>query len=360
LLRFSAETGLDTHTGGSKNNLRRRLKNSPDLEYVLGILGFGTSSKKKFKVLCPIHSDVVPSLSCDLEKDVWYCHGCGKGGGPVELYAFAKRIGRKQAMKELGLETQETMSEYEFYFSVERRQKAFEIAKEFRSVEYHAILECSSVGALLPGDSRPDKAHEGPAVVFRSQINGKTVGLQFYYGAKRYVTFGKRAVFVASRPNYGESLYVVDGCFDALALASAVAACATFGVNAKREQIDYLVSMTNRFVLCPDNTTAEKITMLMLGIELLRRGCSVDIACGAGLGEAKDIDEYLSKNDDFSPLERRKTAIEILDEMSNKGLILRYLSGKKTVDGIKAVDVVAELLDLPKGLFNGAKTKGCN
>ncbi|MEM3041101.1 MAG: CHC2 zinc finger domain-containing protein [Nitrososphaerota archaeon] len=336
------------------------MKNYPSLEHVLGILGFGTSSRRRFKVLCPIHSDVVPSLSCDLEKDVWYCHGCGKGGDPVELYAFAKKIGRKQAMKELGVETHETMREYEFYFSVERQQKAFEIAKEFRSVEYHAILECSSVGALLPGDSRPDKAHEGPAVVFRSQINGKTVGLQFYYGAKRYVTFGKRAVFVASRPDYGESLYVVDGCFDALALASAVAACATFGVNAKREQIDYLVSMTNRFVLCPDNTTSEKITMLLLGIELLRKGCSVEIACGAGLGEAKDIDEYLAKNDDFSPLERRKTVIEILAKMNNQGLILHYLSGKKTVDGIYAVDIVAELLDLPKGLFNGAKKEDRN
>lgn len=263
-------------------------------------------------------------------------------------------------MKELGVETHETMREYEFYFSVERRQKAFEIAKEFRSVEYHAILECSSVGSLLPGDSRPDKAHEGPAVVFRSQINGKTVGLQFYYGAKRYITFGKRALFVASSLNYGESLYVVDGCFDALALASAVAACATFGVNTEREQIDYLVSMTNRFVLCPDNTTSEKITMLLLGIELLRKGCSVEIACGAGLGEAKDIDEYLSKNEDFSPLERRKTVIEILAQMNNQGLILHYLSGKKTVYGIYAVDIVAELLDLPKGLFNGAKKEDRN
>lgn len=41
---------------------------------------------------CPFHEDDTPSLSIDPEKDVFYCHGCGAGGGYV---AFAKMLGER-------------------------------------------------------------------------------------------------------------------------------------------------------------------------------------------------------------------------------------------------------------------------
>lgn len=36
-------------------------------------------------VHCPLHEDRRPSLSLSLEKGVWYCHSCGKGGGVRRL-----------------------------------------------------------------------------------------------------------------------------------------------------------------------------------------------------------------------------------------------------------------------------------
>jgi hypothetical protein len=37
--------------------------------------------------LCPFHGDRHPSFSANVEKGVWYCHACGKGGG-VKAFAF--------------------------------------------------------------------------------------------------------------------------------------------------------------------------------------------------------------------------------------------------------------------------------
>src|SRR5437667_1906302 len=35
--------------------------------------------------LAPCHDDRSPSFSADLEKLVWYCHACGRGGGVKDL-----------------------------------------------------------------------------------------------------------------------------------------------------------------------------------------------------------------------------------------------------------------------------------
>ena len=34
----------------------------------------------KWQCCCPFHSDRSPSLSIDVEKALWFCHGCGVGG----------------------------------------------------------------------------------------------------------------------------------------------------------------------------------------------------------------------------------------------------------------------------------------
>lgn len=40
----------------------------------------------------PCHDDRSPSFSADLEKGVWYCHACNKGGG---VKAFAEIVGEE-------------------------------------------------------------------------------------------------------------------------------------------------------------------------------------------------------------------------------------------------------------------------
>jgi len=38
-----------------------------------------------YKVVCPFHGDVNPSMQINVPKCFWYCYGCGKGGNTVDL-----------------------------------------------------------------------------------------------------------------------------------------------------------------------------------------------------------------------------------------------------------------------------------
>lgn len=43
---------------------------------------------KEIAVCCPRHADTRPSLMLNLEKQVWYCHPCGVGGGIARLRSW--------------------------------------------------------------------------------------------------------------------------------------------------------------------------------------------------------------------------------------------------------------------------------
>jgi hypothetical protein len=47
-------------------------------------------SRDRATGLAPCHEDRSPSFSADLEKLVWYCHACGRGGGVKD---FARVVG---------------------------------------------------------------------------------------------------------------------------------------------------------------------------------------------------------------------------------------------------------------------------
>jgi hypothetical protein len=44
------------------------------------------TARGRMMVVCPFHVDADPSLSLDLDRLIWYCHGCQTGGGPAEFY----------------------------------------------------------------------------------------------------------------------------------------------------------------------------------------------------------------------------------------------------------------------------------
>lgn len=52
---------------------------------------------------CPFpgHSDTEPSFFVNAEKNVFYCHGCVKGGGAIEFISAFYKIGKKAAIKQL-------------------------------------------------------------------------------------------------------------------------------------------------------------------------------------------------------------------------------------------------------------------
>jgi 5S rRNA maturation endonuclease (ribonuclease M5) len=45
---------------------------------------------REYSCRCPFHDDKNPSFTCNPEKNVWYCHSCGDGGGARKLKEMLK------------------------------------------------------------------------------------------------------------------------------------------------------------------------------------------------------------------------------------------------------------------------------
>lgn len=54
---------------------------------------------REWSARCPIpdHEDHTPSFTVNPEKNVWFCHGCVRGGDVVELYRLAEGYSERDA-----------------------------------------------------------------------------------------------------------------------------------------------------------------------------------------------------------------------------------------------------------------------
>jgi len=52
-------------------------------------------------LLCPFHSDTEPSLSVSLEKDLFYCFGCGTTGNVVDFVARIENVNELEAHRKV-------------------------------------------------------------------------------------------------------------------------------------------------------------------------------------------------------------------------------------------------------------------
>jgi DNA primase len=74
------------------------------IERTLGVLDhYGLLDEAQVKrievtILCPFHQENTPSCTVDLDKELWYCHGCGQGG---TLLNFVSRLEGSNDLKAL-------------------------------------------------------------------------------------------------------------------------------------------------------------------------------------------------------------------------------------------------------------------
>ena len=69
-----------------------------------GLVGAYTELKLKGGVwtgLCPFHNEKTPSFSLSRENTMYYCFGCGAGGGPVQFMMRAENLEFIEAVREL-------------------------------------------------------------------------------------------------------------------------------------------------------------------------------------------------------------------------------------------------------------------
>ena len=77
-------------------------RSRPILE-LLAELGLGEPRRagQQYVMICPFHGERSPSCFINPQKNVWHCFGCGGGGGGIDLWMRARRVGFKKAVREM-------------------------------------------------------------------------------------------------------------------------------------------------------------------------------------------------------------------------------------------------------------------
>ena len=73
----------------------------PDLAKVLDYYGVRYVHKDTQKARCPVHDDSAPSMSVDLRKQLWKCHGCQTGGDAITMIELKEGLAFPEALKRL-------------------------------------------------------------------------------------------------------------------------------------------------------------------------------------------------------------------------------------------------------------------
>ncbi len=92
--------GVSRHSNG---DLQAWIAANPERAFA-GILGVELTHKAGSRELyarCPFHDDSRPSLRINLDKQVWYCDPCGKGGSAFELAIAVWGVEFKDACKRI-------------------------------------------------------------------------------------------------------------------------------------------------------------------------------------------------------------------------------------------------------------------
>ncbi|MFA4854009.1 MAG: CHC2 zinc finger domain-containing protein [Candidatus Omnitrophota bacterium] len=87
------------------------------------------------KGLCPFHKDTNPSMYVNIEKDMFFCHVCGAGGGKLKYVQLRDNVSCEEAKDKLGY-TKLSFSDREFY------KLLHEAKEELRKSEIFDAINC--------------------------------------------------------------------------------------------------------------------------------------------------------------------------------------------------------------------------
>ncbi len=56
------------------------------------------ASRREFVGLCPFHRDSRPSFYVNPRKNLFYCHGCGRGGDLIRFVELSEHLSFRQSL----------------------------------------------------------------------------------------------------------------------------------------------------------------------------------------------------------------------------------------------------------------------
>ncbi len=83
--------------GGDLEKLKQRL---PLLDYLRqqNWTARPTGNSSEFVGLCPLHLEIRPSFYVNTHKNLFYCHGCGRGGDLIRFVEFSRHLSFRQSV----------------------------------------------------------------------------------------------------------------------------------------------------------------------------------------------------------------------------------------------------------------------
>jgi DNA primase len=220
------------------------------------------SGREEVAGLCPLHRETRPSFYVNKRKQVFYCHGCGRGGGLVRLRRWLE--GSPQPVLSRAATEPLLESVYDFYQQQLARHQTARAYLAARGIHDPAVIERMRVGyapgACLRGHlmrlgyERPTLRQcglidaQGRDAFFRCLTfplaeAGNLYGRWLADGRHRFLPGSKGGLYGWSRVASGARVILVEGLFDVAALwqagfAETVAALGCHLNHPQRTELD--------------------------------------------------------------------------------------------------------------------------
>ena len=99
------------------------------VEVVSEYVSLGKRSGANYFGLCPFHNEKTPSFSVSPEKQIYYCFGCGKGGGVINFMMEIEQLSYLEAVERLAKRAGIPVPEQENDVQSRRRARLYEVNK---------------------------------------------------------------------------------------------------------------------------------------------------------------------------------------------------------------------------------------
>ena len=110
----------------------KHIKDNLTMKQVLDYYNIPYHSGNQIDISCPFpdHNDIKPSFSINMDKDVFHCKGCGRGGSVIDFVSFMDSINFKRACDKIE-KTFFKGGTFEKYESRKSRAKAAKVSIDY-------------------------------------------------------------------------------------------------------------------------------------------------------------------------------------------------------------------------------------
>ena len=139
---------------------------------------YGLKLNRAYKCVCPFHKEKTASLSISLQKQIWKCFGCGKGGDSISLVSELLNINALEAAKSinytlgLGLDPNQKSNYFEIN-KYKNEQKTEEIFKKWENKTFQLLCDYLHLLWKWEEEYAPKNMEEDPNDLFVEAMHNK-------------------------------------------------------------------------------------------------------------------------------------------------------------------------------------------